>query len=108
MKKLICILVALLISFSVEARPIHHPAPHHHHHHGYVVHNYHHRSSFGNTFAGAIVGAMIGTYLIRDTYMTYNHRARVPQNCVTMVNQNNGTVMTQCSQNPEQVIYVGD
>lgn len=98
-----------LMAVTANARPphhIHHPAPVPHH--TYTVHHSYHRSHFGDTFAGVVIGAMIGTYMVRDTYMTYNRRAQVPQNCVTLVNQNTGAVMTQCSQNADQVIYVGD
>ena len=43
---------------------------------------------------------------VRDSYITYNQRTNIPQNCVTLMNQVTGEITTQCSQNGSQIIMV--
>lgn len=113
MKKILFVLaLCLMMVGNVEARP-HHIGGHapvvHQVHHYTPVRHYHHSNSdraFWNTFAGAVIGSAIGTYIVKDSYITYNQRANIPQNCVTMVNQRDGSIMTQCSQNGSQIIMV--
>ena len=107
MRKFLLLLgFCMILSQGVEARPHHMPQPPRPYYYMPVHHHHHSNRAFWNTFAGAVVGSAIGTYIVRDSYITYNQRANVPQNCVTMVNQYDGSVMTQCSQNANQVIYV--
>lgn len=105
-KFLFLIGLCMILSQSVEARPhhIHHHVPYHSYHR--VIHHNHSNRAFWNTFAGAVIGSAIGSYIVKDSYITYNQRVMIPQNCVTLVNQYTGEIMTQCSQNANEVIYV--
>lgn len=110
MKKILFVIaLCFMMIVNAEARPHHFrghaPAIHHVHHYTTVKH---HNSNkvFWNTFAGATIGTIIGGYIVRDSYITYNQRTNIPQNCVTLMNQATGEITTQCSQNGSQIIMV--
>lgn len=106
MKKLLFIIgLTCLLSFNSEARPhhIHHSAPYHI---SRPIVRHHHYHKGWNTFGEIVAGMAIGSFLVRDTYVTYNQRVNVPQHCVTLVNQNTGMITTQCAQDSNQVIYI--
>lgn len=96
-------LIICLIS-NANARPhqIHHPS----HHIFRPIVRHHHYHSGWNTFGEIVAGMAIGSFLVKDTYVTYNQRVNVPQHCVTLINQNTGMITTQCAQDFNQVIYI--
>lgn len=106
MKKLLFIIgLVSLLTFNVEARPHHfYHHPYHHIHRPIVRHHSHHSGWY--TFGEVVAGTVIGSLLVKDTYITYNQRANIPQHCVTFVNQNTGMITTQCAQDSNQVIYI--
>lgn len=106
MKKLLFIISLIsLFTFNVNARPhhIHHPS---HHISRPIVRHHHYHHNGWNTFGEIVAGMAIGSFLVKDTYVTYNQRVNIPQHCVTLVNQNTGMITTQCAQDSNQVIYI--
>ena len=104
MKKFLFILgLSVFLSTTCLARP-----PYHHINHSYhkpiVRHHIHHKG--WNTIGEITAGMMIGAFLVKDSYITYNQRVNVPQHCITLVNQNTGMITTQCAQDSNQVIYI--
>lgn len=110
MKKILFVIaLCFMMIVNAEARPHHfrgHASAIHHVNHYTTVKHHNSNKVFWNTFAGATIGTIIGGYIVRDSYITYNQRTNIPQNCVTLMNQVTGEIITQCSQNGSQIIMV--